>query len=65
MGSTDEAGPWTPGAAPSPRRVFWELTRACDHRCIHCRTRCGETVAYGATGSIGANPYCLRLTRRA
>ena len=28
-----------------------------------CRAGC-PAVAYGATGSIGANPYCLRLVRR-
>ena len=27
-----------------------------------CRAGC-PSVAYGATGSIGSNPYCLRLTR--
>ncbi|MCP4604597.1 MAG: SPASM domain-containing protein [Proteobacteria bacterium] len=28
-----------------------------------CRAGC-PAVAYGATGTIGANPYCLRLVRR-
>ena len=27
-----------PRAAAVPHRCFWEITRACDHRCIHCRT---------------------------
>ena len=29
-----------------------------------CRAGC-PAVAYGATGAIGANPYCLRLVARA
>ena len=28
-----------------PERCFWELTRACDHRCLHCRCRGGAAVA--------------------
>lgn len=27
---------------PPPSRCFWELTRACDHECLHCRMRAGE-----------------------
>lgn len=36
-------GPSRPRAAPE--RCFWELTRACDHRCLHCRCHGGKAVA--------------------
>ncbi len=26
----------------TPQRCFWELTRDCDHRCLHCRCHGGE-----------------------
>ncbi len=32
-----------------PERCFWELTRACDHRCLHCRCH-GGTAAEGELG---------------
>jgi len=28
----------TPVYASAPARVYWELTRACDLACRHCRT---------------------------
>jgi len=28
--------------ARGPISCFWELTRACDHRCMHCRASAGE-----------------------
>jgi len=28
----------------APERCFWELTRACDHRCLHCRCHGGKAV---------------------
>ncbi len=34
-----------PRPAPAPRRCFWELTRACDHACIHCRVSAGRPGA--------------------
>jgi len=33
-----------PRASSTPRRCFWEITRACDHRCIHCRTASGKPL---------------------
>ena len=27
---------------PVPRYTVWELTLACDHRCLHCGPRAGE-----------------------
>jgi radical SAM protein with 4Fe4S-binding SPASM domain len=32
-----------------PERCFWELTRACDHRCLHCRCH-GGTAAEDELG---------------
>ena len=29
----------------APERCFWELTRACDHRCLHCRCHGGKAAA--------------------
>lgn len=34
--------PPIPRPAPTPRRCFWELTRACDHACVHCRVSAGR-----------------------
>ena len=34
----------SPQALAAPERCFWELTRACDHRCLHCRCHGGEAV---------------------
>jgi radical SAM protein with 4Fe4S-binding SPASM domain len=34
-----------PAHHPPPQRCFWELTRACDHLCLHCRSRSGEAGA--------------------
>ncbi len=34
-----------------------------EHRISPCRAGC-PAVAYGASGSIGLNPYCLRLVRK-
>ncbi|MEM6994779.1 MAG: radical SAM protein [Myxococcota bacterium] len=31
-----------PGETPVPRLAVWELTLACDQRCIHCGPRAGE-----------------------
>jgi len=31
-------------AAPAPHRCFWEITRACDHRCLHCRVAAGKPL---------------------
>jgi radical SAM protein with 4Fe4S-binding SPASM domain len=30
--------------AARPNQVFWELTRACDHECIHCRVHAGQPL---------------------
>jgi len=32
---------WDP-AAPTPRLAVWEITLACDQRCIHCGSRAGK-----------------------
>ncbi len=31
-------------ARRAPKRCFWELTAACDHRCVHCRLRAGPAL---------------------
>jgi radical SAM protein with 4Fe4S-binding SPASM domain len=31
-----------PGALPTPRYAIWELTLACDQKCIHCGSRAGS-----------------------
>ncbi len=33
-----------PQASDAPRRCFWELTRACDHACRHCRVSAGRAL---------------------
>jgi len=33
------------GLPAGPVSCFWELTRACDHRCIHCRASAGDPPA--------------------
>ena len=33
--------PLAPGEAPRPRHAVWELTSACDQRCVHCGPRSG------------------------
>lgn len=33
----DSSSPKRSGSAFLPRRIYWELTRACNLRCIHCR----------------------------
>lgn len=45
----------------SPRLLEGECARCALSEV--CRGGC-PAVAYGATGSVGANPYCLRLLRR-
>ena len=35
-------GPQRRGDIPRPRFAVWELTLACDHRCIHCGSRAGK-----------------------
>jgi len=37
--------PVAPGEVPRPRLAVWELTLACDQRCIHCGPRAGEPRA--------------------
>ena len=32
----------TPGQVPRPALAVWELTLACDHRCLHCGPRAGK-----------------------
>ncbi len=39
-----------PGPSPVPRRCFWELTRRCDHRCLHCRASAERAVAGELSG---------------
>jgi radical SAM protein with 4Fe4S-binding SPASM domain len=51
---------------PYARAWSAELLAGACARCrlaARCRAGC-PAVAYGATGAIGANPYCLRLVRR-
>ena len=36
--------PPLPRAAAVPGRCFWELTRACDHACVHCRVAAGRPL---------------------
>ena len=31
-----------PGELPTPRYAVWELTLACDQKCIHCGSRAGH-----------------------
>lgn len=35
-------GPRRRGEIPRPRFAVWELTLACDHRCLHCGSRAGK-----------------------
>lgn len=37
--------PLAPGEAPRPRHAVWELTSACDQKCIHCGPRSGKRRA--------------------
>ncbi len=32
----------TPGELPTPRYAVWELTLACDQKCVHCGSRAGH-----------------------
>ena len=32
----------TPDMVPSPRYAIWEITLACDQRCLHCGSRAGK-----------------------
>jgi len=34
--------PTRPGELPAPRYAVWELTLACDQKCIHCGSRAGH-----------------------
>ena len=34
----------TPASLDVPRQCFWELTRACRYRCLHCRAAAGRAV---------------------
>ena len=34
--------PLAPGEPPRPRHAVWELTSACDQKCIHCGPRSGK-----------------------
>lgn len=34
--------PLKPGELPTPRYAVWELTLACDQKCIHCGSRAGH-----------------------
>src|SRR5687768_7280349 len=33
--------PLAPGQPPRPRHAVWELTSACDQKCVHCGPRSG------------------------
>jgi radical SAM protein with 4Fe4S-binding SPASM domain len=35
-------GPRRPGELPTPRYAIWEITLACDQKCIHCGSRAGS-----------------------
>ncbi|HET6585473.1 MAG TPA: radical SAM protein [Nannocystaceae bacterium] len=35
----------TPGQLPTPRYAVWELTLACDQKCVHCGSRAGHARA--------------------
>jgi MoaA/NifB/PqqE/SkfB family radical SAM enzyme len=48
--------PLAPGEAPRPRHAVWELTSACDQRCVHCGPRSGARRADELT-----TEECLRL----
>lgn len=37
-----EIVPLAPGEGPRPRHAVWELTSACDQRCVHCGPRSGR-----------------------
>ncbi len=39
---TRQVLPLAPGEAPRPRHAVWELTSACDQKCIHCGPRSGK-----------------------
>ncbi len=43
-GPEGEGAPAVPRPLDTPERCFWELTRACDHRCLHCRCHGGKGV---------------------
>ena len=38
-------GPVRPGELPTPRYAIWEITLACDQKCIHCGSRAGPARA--------------------
>jgi radical SAM protein with 4Fe4S-binding SPASM domain len=48
--------PRAPGEAPRPRHAVWELTSACDQRCVHCGPRSGARRKDELT-----TEECLRL----
>lgn len=49
----------TPGAVPTPRLAVWELTLACDQKCIHCGSRAGPA----RPGELDTEE-CLDLVRQ-
>jgi radical SAM protein with 4Fe4S-binding SPASM domain len=48
-----------PGEVPVPRLAVWELTLACDQKCIHCGSRAGEARPGELT-----TEECLDLVRQ-
>lgn len=48
--------PLAPGEAPKPRHAVWELTSACDQKCVHCGPRSGTRRRDELT-----TDECLRL----
>ena len=48
--------PLAPGEAPRPRHAVWELTSACDQKCVHCGPRSGTRRSDELTTA-----ECLRL----
>ena len=48
-----------PGELPIPRLAVWELTLACDQKCIHCGSRAG----LARTGEL-TTEECLELVRQ-
>lgn len=47
---------------PQLRKLFFELTDACNERCLHCGSRCGEAVA---PGSLTLDEYRLLIDQLA
>lgn len=47
------------GTAPIPRLAIWEITLACDQKCIHCGSRAGEA----RPGELSTEE-CLDLVRQ-